>query len=288
MSPPRFALVTPSYSLDHEVCCLAINSARRYLPPSVPHFVIVSQDDFALFRGLGNSRVQVLVQEELVQERFWRVPGLPRWRVSLKTLPVRGWIWQQLVKLSIANRIDAEAYAILDSDCFFIRPFDPQSLVVEGKIPLFREDREFYRTHRDTQRWSELSQRLLGLPTWKKPYGTGYVGPLRFWRRDVLLKLQAQLSRGGGRNAWLRRVARHVTFSEYALYGIYVEHLLGFEAAGHYPLDRNLTHEYWPESPMSPEELKHFGESVPADKSLVMINARARTPVPLIRAAFGF
>lgn len=267
---------------------MAVESARQFLEYPITHYVIVSREDVKLFRGLVGGDTQLLVQEEVVQEHFWRVPGLRNWRFNWKTLPMRGWIWQQLVKLSIANRIEADVYLLLDSDCFFVRPFDPQSLMVKEQAPLFREDRDFYQTDPHAQRWAEVSRRLLRLPPWSEPHRVGYIGPLRYWRRDVLLGLQAYLSNGRAPTAWLREIARNLTFSECALYGIYVEQALGVASSGHYLLDGSVTHEYWSEVQMDAAALDRFSAQLPADKSLVMINARSRTPVADIRTTFGF
>lgn len=284
----RIALVTPSFYLDYEPCRILIDSVHKYLPPDLQHYVIVSQDDLALFRGCADARTHVIVQEDVVAERFWRVPFTRKWRVNPRTLPVRGWIWQQMVKLSI-SAIDADAYMIIDSDTFFAEPFDPSSLVVDGKVPFYREEKDWYETNPNTQEWTKVSRRLLQLPRARRPQRVGYVNPWGFWRRDVLLKLHAHVSRGGiggGPTAWLRRIARNLNFSEYFLYGIYVEEVLGMVAAGHYAIDRHMSLDHFPDTPLSRAELVEFA-SKRGDKVMVMINGKSRTSTGDIRSAFG-
>ena len=283
-----FALVTPSFYLDYERCLLLVDSVRRYLPKTIHHFIIVAESDLELFKDTAGPRTHILVQEDLIPHDFVRVPFSRKWRMSLRTLPIRGWIWQQMVKLSIASRIEADAYMIMDSDCFFVRPFDPHDLIVEGRVPIFREEKEFYQTSSDSQKWAEVARRLLRLPAWRSPYGIGYVGPGGFWRRDVLLKLREFVSNGRGENDWLYQVARNITFSEYMLYGVYVDQVLGLATSGHYAFDRHMCHEYWGTSPMNGAELKDFRGQLPDEHFLAMINAKSHTPVPEIRAAFGF
>jgi hypothetical protein len=284
----RFALVTPSYHLDYDICRILVDSVRRYVPPEVPHYLVVSEEDRDLFEAFTDSRTRVIVQEDIVPQRFWRVPFAPTWRIHWGTLPVRGWIWQQLVKLSIANRIDADAYMILDSDCFFVRPFDPHSLAVGSKTPIFREQSDYCLTSADSQRWAEVARRLLRLPPFTRAYSTVYVCPWGFWRRDVLLKLHEHLTNGRSSTAWIRDIARNLTFSEYVLYGIYVENVLGLEESGHYGFDRKLCHEHWGTSPLSTAGLEAFRKGLSEDQPLVMINAKSRTKVSDIRATFGF
>jgi hypothetical protein len=283
----RFALATPSFHLDYEICRLLIESVHRHVPADVPHFVIVNGDDVELFKGCADKRTHVLVQEDIVEERFWRVPFAPRWRINLWTLPIRGWIWQQMVKLSIANRIDADAYMLIDSDCFFVKPFDPRALVQDGKVPFYREEKDWYRTDPDTQKWAAVSRRLLGLPPLREPYDVGYVNPWGLWRRDVLLKLQARMSNGGSPTSWLYRVGRNVTLSEYALYGMFVERVLGLGESGHYAFGRHLSHDHWSEEPLDQGGLEDFRGRL-ANEPIVMINAKSKTPVAEIRTAFGY
>jgi len=284
----RLAIVTPSFYLDYEVCRLLIDSVARHVPAEVPHYVIVSGEDFDLFKSCAGARTHVLVQEDIVKEKFWRLPFARRWRFNWKTLPVRGWIWQQLVKMSIGNAIDADGFMIVDSDCFFVRAFDPRSMIVDGKIPMYREQKDWYRTNSDTQKWAEVSRRLLRLPAWPGPYDVGYVIPWAFWRRDVLLKLQTHLCNGRDQSAWLRSIARSVTFSEYMLYGIYVDHVLGLDGSGHYPYGVHICHETWKMSPLSDEELADFRGGLTPDHVMVMINAKSSTPIARLRGAFGY
>jgi hypothetical protein len=281
------ALVTPTFYLDYEPCRILIDSVARYIPSNIQHYLIVSRDDLALFRPFANQRTHVLVQEDVVEEHFWRVPLVRRLRFNWRTLPVRGWIWQQMVKLSI-SAIDADSYMLADSDTFFVAPFDPASLVTSGGgVPFYREEKDWYETNADTQEWAKVSRRMLRLPRATRRQRVGYVNTWGFWRRDVLRKLHAHVSNGRGASAWLRAVARNVNFSEYFLYGIFVEEVLGTEASGHYPMGEHLSHDYYPYSPLSTAELAEFARTR-GDKAMVMINAKSRTPAEQIRAAFGF
>src|SRR5512140_1399013 len=268
----RWAIVTPSFHLDYERCLVLNDSIARYVPEEVGHVIIVSASDYDLFKARSNARTRVVVQEDIVAARFIRLPWPKNTRIGWLTPPVRGWIWQQMVKLSIADAVDADAYMFVDSDIFFVRPCDPRDVVVDGKVPMLREEKDWYETSADHQKWAKVSRRLLRLPPSSRRFRTGYVGPGPFWRRDVLQKLHAHLSRGGGEGAWLRRVARRMTFSEYTLYGLFVDEVLGLAAAGHYAFDRHLCHEFWDDRAMTREELVEFARTVPADRVLAMVS----------------
>lgn len=284
----RFALVTPSFHQDYDICRILIDSVRRFVPGEVTHYIIVSDEDVELFRRCADDRTRILVQEDVVPERFWRIPLAPKWHFNPRTIPVRAWIWQQMVKLSIGHRIDADAYLIIDSDCLFVRPFDPHSLIVDGKVPLFREEKDWYRTNAKSQKWFDVSRRMLRLPPFEQPHSIGYINSLVFWRRDVLRKLHAHVANGRRPTALLHDAAWSLQFSEYTLYGLYVEKVLGLAQSGHYEFGSQLSHDYWPEVPMNPVQLEEFKSKGTAGDFIVMINAKSRTPATEIRKAFGF
>ena len=284
----RFAIVTPSFHLDYERCLLLNDSIKRHVPAEVLHHIIVSRSDYDLFKGRADARTRVIVQEDIVRGLFVRLPWPKNTRIGWMTLPIRGWIWQQMVKLSIADSVDADAYMFVDSDIFFVRPCDPHEFLKDGKVPMLREEKDWYETSADHQKWAAVSRRLLRLPPARGKWRVGYVGPGPFWRRDVLRKLQAHLSNGRRGSAWLRDLARKTTVSEYMLYGIFVDDVLGLDAAGHYGFDRHLCHEFWDARPMTAAELGEFSRSVPEDRVLAMVSARSPTPMSEVRAAFGF
>ena len=46
---------------------------------------------------------------------------------------------QQIVKLSADSFAKEDAFIFADSDTFFVRPWDPNSWIRKGRLPLFRE-----------------------------------------------------------------------------------------------------------------------------------------------------
>src|SRR5881392_1922214 len=142
-----FSIVTPSYYLDYERCVLLNESVLRWVPDGIKHYIIVDKRDYKLFARLRNRRTEVLTQEDIVPKRFWSIPFVRKWRFSWNTLPIRGWMWQQVVKLSIARAVDADVYVMTDSDVLFVKPFDPSELIRDSKVPLFRENKDYYSSH---------------------------------------------------------------------------------------------------------------------------------------------
>jgi hypothetical protein len=75
------------------------------------------------------------VVEDIVPCWIRRVPGVRRLWFSFRTLPIRNWILQQIVKLSVAKVVPAEVLFFVDSDVFFCAPFNPQAWTRDGRPP---------------------------------------------------------------------------------------------------------------------------------------------------------
>ena len=267
---------------------LLCDSIERFVSPEIEHYIIVSQQDEALFRSSLRPRTQLLLQEKIVPGHFWQFPFLKTWRFSFKTFPIRGWIWQQLVKLSFPHAMESDAIFLLDSDTFFTREFDDQKLMIENKIPLFVEKKSFYETHHDTQKWAAVSRSILKLPPLLRPTPFGYVSCYAFWNRNLVFQLHDHIRKCNGVSNYVPALANHATFSEYSLYGTFIENVIGMENSGHYPLEFDIVHSQWSEDALDKESLKVFKEAMPAHCFLAMINAKSGTPVEQIRATFGF
>ena len=131
-----------------------------------------------------------------------------------------------------------------------------------------------------------MARRLLGLTDERMP-NAGYVGQVIPWRRDVLQSLQRHLDRGWARS-WPERIARCWTFSEYTLYGVYVENVLGDDAAGHYPEDTPRVLECWEAREQSVDDLIAMrDERLTRQHLAVVVSAKSRTPAGRIDQVFG-
>lgn len=268
---PSFALVTPSFKPDFERCRWLTASTEKYLKDSTRHFLIVDKRDLKLFRPLESSRVTVFVAEEILPWWIFRVPALRMGWLSLRTPPIRNWILQQLLKLSIVNTLDADVAVFCDSDVAFVRPFDLSILVRDEKTRLHRVGFQ----DKNTRRWSATSKLLLGIENKELP-AVSYVGNLVAWRKDNVLKLHRRLEDVSGRH-WIQAICRHWHVSEYCLYGIFVEHVLGLEEAGHYALGRQLIKPSWSASLSSEEKVDDFFGTLSSEQIGVMIHSRDST-----------
>jgi len=235
----RLAMITPSYAPDRNRCNLLSQSIDRWVDPSIDHIVIVPRRDKAVFNGLP-SISKVITVESILPKFVWQVPVLKKWWLTLCSLPVRGWIMQQIVKLCVPLATDADVLVFADSDVTFIRPFGLSNVVREERVRLHRipgAGRE-----PGHLRWNRKAAELLGLPQ-RDYFGYDYIGQLVSWRRENVLQLHRRLETIGGRG-WHHILCNTLHFAEYILYGVFVEHVLG-EQSDHYFDPEDLCHCSW-------------------------------------------
>jgi Family of unknown function (DUF6492) len=264
-----FAIITPSYAPDFERCQLLSWSIKEFVSPSINHYIIVDRRDLSLFRQLEGPQTKIITVESILPWWIQRIPLLKNGWLSLKTLPIRNWIIQQIVKIAIAQFIDADVLVFVDSDTTFVRPFNFQSLIREGKVRLFQEHSYHTETHFNG---CKSAYELLGIPDMNYP-APGYIGNIITWKRDNVLKLYEKLE-SISKQEWIQTLGNSWHLSEYILYGVFVDHFLK-ERSGHYYDAEKICHEYWSPSPMSDEELEHFFAEIPPHHVAVMISAKA-------------
>lgn len=232
----KIAIVTPSYSRDLLRCELLAEGVSRFASSEYHHVVIVPRSDRAAFlERVGHFGATVIVQEDLLPAWLAKVPFSQKWQLSPFGLPVRGWIRQQVVKMAYACQSSSDALLYVDSDICFVRPFDA-SLVVrhDGRVRLLCEpgvgDQD---PHHE---WYRRSARLLRLPV-KDYFGNGFIGPLATWvpahARGVTQRIEATT-----RDNWKKTLLHQITMSEYILYGLFIQEVIGVAASRHFVDER--------------------------------------------------
>lgn len=269
---PSFALATPSYGPDYDRCKLLVDSVRRLSQTPIQHYVIVDRRDYSQFKSLGNASTEILTAESLLPPWIQRIPLVRNAWLSLKTPPIRNWIVQQLVKLSFAQCAPASTTIFVDSDVVFLRPFDLTRFGRQGQTRLFRVP-EYYNSAFDPLYKS--AYRLLGLEGYRNGVvRPNYIGNLISWRQDNVMALRDRLEQLWDR-PWLETLARAHALSEYILYGIFVDQLLG-DAAEHFYDYSPLCHEYWRPHPLNDQQLAEFFAAIQPSHIAVMVSAKAQ------------
>ncbi|MBX2852837.1 MAG: hypothetical protein KTR15_13965 [Phycisphaeraceae bacterium] len=267
-------LVTPSYRPDLERCKALCASVQRFVDPEIEHVLIVPRRDRAAFEPLANHRTRIETVESVLPFKAMQVPFQRRWWLTGCSLPVRGWIMQQLTKFAAYNAVKTDAMVFVDSDLIFIRPFTADRAWHAGKLRMHRKPCPAPQpTH---ARWNHDSCRLLGLPEsdW---CGADYIGPMATWHCQTVRDLLDHISSKAGK-PWYRVLANMLHLSEYMLYGLYVEHTLKGE--GHHYDESNLTHCSWDYQFKSDQDIEDFfGKTLDPHLCVVLMQSNQKIEV---------
>lgn len=264
---PTFALVTPSYAGDLERCRLLVESVERCVAGGIPHYLFVHRRDLPLFSPMENRRTRILCADEMAP-----------WFDEPEVARSSGWIQQQICKLSVFDTIAEDVALFFDSDVVFVRPYDPRFRMMSGnRVKLLRVEHD----DDNLRLWQSLCRRLLGWDHRPLPPMT-YVGNGVAWRRENLRRLRAHVEASTG-EPWWRSFARHPNISEYTLYGLFVEYVLGLEAAGHAASTEPMIHARWHPPVRTEDDVEAFLRELIPEHVGVMFHSKHDTPVALYR-----
>jgi len=289
-----FAIATPSYAGDVERCRLLCASIDRFVTGHAAHYLLVEDADVALFRSLEGPRRRVIAESELLpvwlkswpdplslgRRRVWTGP-----RALLRGVPpLRGWHAQQLRKFALPLKSDEDVVLFADSDMLFLRPFDVASLATQDGVRLYRKPDGIAAQMREHRGWCDSAAGLLGLPAPDFP-SPDYINNMVSWRRDNVRALMDHIESTSGRD-WVSAIASRRSFSEYVIYGYFVERVLGLDRARHWPDPRELCKVYWGGEAGAIEGLRSFEEVLEPWQVAVGVQSFIGEPVEAIRALF--
>lgn len=270
-----FGIITPSYAPDFERCKLLNYSINKFVTTPVNHYIVVDNRDYNLFSQLQSENTQILTKESLLPWWIKRIPIQKNVWFSLKTLPIRGWLIQQIIKIASAQSIAENVSVFIDSDVLFVRPFQLENLVNNDKVRLYRgcEGNDVQKQWH--LKWHKSAGKLLGLSEIDMTI-PDYITQIVSWRRDCVLQLCQHLENVSGRS-WIETLCNSWNISEYVLYGIFVDSIL--EGSRHYYDDKNICHNYWLPETLNKLELESFIKNINSEQVAVMISAKAGMPV---------
>jgi hypothetical protein len=181
---------------------------------------------------------------------------------------------QQITKVAAAATLDSDVVVFADSELVFVRPFEAPHVHRDGQVRLYRRPGDGQRPSHE--RWHRRAGRLLGLPE-TEYFGADYIGPLVSWRRANALKLIERIEAMAGKT-WQIPLCRSLHLSEYILYGVFCEHVLG-EQSEHYYDSARLCHVAWRGQVANDDELQRFLRGVEAHHLAVLIQSNLGIPV---------
>ena len=283
-----WAFVTPSYAGDLERCALLCRSMDAFLTGPWHHYIIVDKPHFNAFKSFAGSRRTVLHTEDvapggmrlLFNMRF--IGGRSLWW-SRDTGLSLGWHLQQMIKVGIAEHVSEEGLAYCDSDTFFLRPFDVGSLTRGGKFRLFRDARRASLESIANPSYTKASLEMLGTQNSAGTYHS-YIDNFVTWHRPTVLALCGYLAeRFQGK--WQRALRHRVQFSEYILYGLFVEEVQ--KTNPHHFVDNlSLCRTQWHRQAMTSAEIETFCADLPPHVVAVGVQSFAGVDVGLLVREF--
>ena len=282
----RLAVLTPSYAPDLELCRDLNRSLLEWAPPDAHHHVIVPRRDGKRFAGLRGPRTDVWTIDELLPRRMLALPVVNAWlNLRRPYPPVRGWAMQQLVKLHAAAELDVDLLVLADSDVVFVRPVSADTFREGRRVRYYRRADAVHAGMPRHVLWHDVARRLLGLPAADPPPLPDYISPLNAWDRGVVQALRDRIERVTGR-PWLEAIGSELHFSEFILYGVFVEGALGSSAEA-VAADSMFLHTYWASTPLAPRDAEGFVRGLTRDDVAVMISAKSHTPLDVRRTALA-
>jgi hypothetical protein len=248
-----FALFTKTYVGDLERFERLCESIDRHMP-DVTHYVLVDHSDCALFERFQSTRRKIIdCRSILPQFTELNLPGRRIWW-KFPAVLVRGWIYQQLIKIGFSATLEEDAVVIVDSDVTFGRALTADDIFAGDRVKFYRApDRA---DGPQFEQWHRIAQKCLGLPETGYP-GFDYIIPAIPISPAVMRAMIARIGEVGGRD-WAHTLASHFRFSEYVLYGNFCDKVPGPHQDMVAPVEQGFCHCSWDYSLDHPAGIEAF------------------------------
>ena len=285
VSMTQMSLITPSYAPDYQLCVDLHRSVIRFGPETACHDIIVHPEHMRLFGHLAGSRTRIRRKADFLPRSFVYMPfsdfTVNLWRPFP---PVRGWILQQLVKLAAVAGSEDDVVAIVDSDVEFVRPFNDETFVKDGRVRFYRKPGAVDEQLPRHILWHRTARSLLGLPPGEPPY-SDYIASVLVWDPKIVRQMLARVTAVTGRH-WATAIAGQLHFSESTLYGVFVDEVLG-APFNSFSSDDPLCLAYWGKTPLTRKTADQFIRDLKPTDVAAMISAKSGTSPEVRLATFA-
>jgi hypothetical protein len=282
----RMAVMTPSFAPDFELCVALNRSVLDNSEDTVQHHIIVPRSDLKLFSRLAGPRTHIRCEADFLPRTFIPVPfSNITVNLSRPFPPVRGWILQQVIKLAAVSAAEDDVVLVVDSDVEFIRRFTVETFVRDGKVRFYRKPNQIDERLPRHMAWHRVARVLLGLQPVEPPFTDYIPSSLVAWDPRIVRRLLARVTATTGR-PWPTAIAAQLHFSEWTLYGVFVDDVSG-APADTFTSEDQLCLCCWEVSPLSLDRAADFIRGVRPTDIAAMISAKSRTALTVREAAFA-
>lgn len=292
----KIAILTPSYLPDLEGFIRLHESVLRFADKLTTHHVIVPLRDVEAFRRIPSPRLRVWGEPDFLPKGFIATDRLAALRRHIPILPhtincsainlarpwppVRGWILQQILKLSAATKLGCDAIVIIDSDVALVRPMQAIAFFRGDAVRIYERPGGITSQLDRHLRWTRTAYELLGVP-WRGEFAVpDYVGGIVSWDPRLVSACLQRIETVHCTD-WGSAVARQLQFSEFILYGTYVRHF-GSSEQRSFSEPTTMCHSYWSPEPMSLDGAASFVDSYDHGDVAVHIQSNSGTPVGIV------
>jgi hypothetical protein len=278
----RIAIVTPSLARDFSLCRELNESVLRFLPPTTRHYIIVDACDLKVFAPLAGSRTIIGAVEDVLPKGYVKLRFSKKWWFSLPALfPLKGWLVQQLVKMSSPGFATERVLVNVDSDVRFIREVDPEIFVRGGRTRMYRLPGGVTADMHHAI-WHRNICKLLGVAPDAPPMND-YVGNVISWDRNIVLAARKRIEDVTGL-PWHVACTRAQRVGEYMIYGLFVDKVLGQATAPVWIDERSWCHTYWGPEPLPEANVTDFAHAMREDDVAFSIAGYTSTPPDVLHA----
>jgi hypothetical protein len=266
------AVLTPSYSPDFAGFARLHRSVLESTDDSVVHHVIVPRPDVKLFRTLKSSRLKIWTVDDVLPAGFvatdaWaaivrRAAVLPD-RAAFSAInlrrpwpPVRGWIMQQLMKLAISTRLNADVAVIIDSDVVLLRRTTADLFIRDGIVRFYSKPQAVVAGMERHLQWTRAAHRLLGLPAPEGDAHPDHIAGITTWDPALVAACLLRVEEVAAA-PWFGTIGSELHFSECILYGTYVRHFATVQQRS-FTEPTTLCHSYWDPAPLTEARAGQF------------------------------
>lgn len=270
---------------DRDLFALLARSVDAHVDPNIPHRVVVPGSDMAAFRSFANSRREIIAQEDVMPFRTVKIPNLPRslgalagsfrrpFYLDRRLRMIRGWILQQILKIEMSRLAQEEAVMHVDSDVFFFRPMTAADVFRDGRPAFFRATgKSGNPLHGE---WIQSAARVLKISA-RQDHDPHYIENCVPWSTVALRAMTAHIEAQHAR-PWHQVLLKERSFSEYYLYGLYLDKLAGLSAVAE--VSTSFCHSYWPS--MKTTRIDPAAVLAGAGAQSVALAIQSTAPLPL-------
>jgi hypothetical protein len=132
-------VITVTCTRDLPMLHLQAQSINRYLDRSTPLYIVVNEENPQEWDTVFNKEIKHYYQHHnlTILYRTDFAGAWNSWIASDKNPWACGWEIQQVLKLTISEKLDCQRYLVLDSQNFLIQDWSPtQYGLINGKIPV--------------------------------------------------------------------------------------------------------------------------------------------------------